>query len=221
MITQLKTVESRIIACISACYSDDSGIAWYRTTPFLGVYWVMMKSGTFFSVGGVKECSRCGQVKSQFDFNIRNKSNDGLSHYCKDCQSAYYQENKQRYNEYYAEYRRKYPEKRRAATIGHNHKRRAKKRGNGGTYTAKDLAAVRASQTDKHGRLICWKCCKPIIGNEPPPHLPNGSRVPPALDHWIPLDKGGSNDAGNLHYMHGLCNMSKGAKMPHEIGRLL
>lgn len=87
-------------------------------------------------------------------------------------------------------------------------KHRARKQSADGTYTARDLAAIRAAQTDKQGRLICWRCGKPIYDT-------------PDLDHWIPLDKQGANHAGNLHYMHATCNRSKGAKHPTEIGRLL
>ena len=90
----------------------------------------------------------------------------------------------------------------------HRLTRRARKAGNGGATTAADIDAIRAAQTDKRGRLICWKCGKPI-------------KDTPDLDHWIPLKHGGPNDAGNLHYMHAKCNRSKGAKMPTEIGRLL
>lgn len=96
------------------------------------------------------------------------------------------------------------PDKRRAQ----HHARRARKVGNGGTYTAADLAAIRTAQTDKRGRLICWACGKPIIDA-------------PHLDHWIPLKHGGRNDAGNLHFMHAECNTRKNAKHPTEIGRLL
>lgn len=86
--------------------------------------------------------------------------------------------------------------------------RRAREVSAGGRCTGEDLAAIRAAQTDKKGRLICWKCGKPIKSN-------------PHLDHWIPLDKQGSSSAGNLHYMHARCNLSKGAKHPIEIGRLI
>jgi hypothetical protein len=106
--------------------------------------------------------------------------------------------------DYYAEYRKKNPEKLRAKT----HRRRARKAGNGGTYTIEELAAVRAAQTDKRGRLLCWECGKPIKGT-------------PHLDHWIPIAKGGRNDAGNLHYMHARCNLKKNAKHPTELGRLV
>ena len=88
------------------------------------------------------------------------------------------------------------------------HRRRTRKLGNGGSCTSDELSAIRAAQTDKQGRLICWRCGKPI-------------KETPHLDHWIPLDKEGSNGAGNLHYMHVRCNLTKAAKHPTEIGRLI
>lgn len=105
---------------------------------------------------------------------------------------------------YRRDYAATYPEKVRAKY----HRYRARKSGNGGTHTDTDLAAIRAAQTDNKGRLICWHCGKPIKGT-------------PQLDHWIPLKRGGSNGAGNLHYMHARCNQTKSAKHPVEIGRLL
>ena len=89
-----------------------------------------------------------------------------------------------------------------------DHARRARKLAAGGAFTATDLESVRAAQTDRKGRLICWRCGKPIKGT-------------PHLDHWIPLAGGGTNDPGNLHYMHPKCNMTKSAKHPTELGRLL
>lgn len=88
------------------------------------------------------------------------------------------------------------------------YRRRARKHGNGGSCNAADLAAIRAAQTDKKGRLICWRCGKPITDT-------------PHLDHWIPLKEGGAHAPGNLHYMHARCNLTKGAKHPAETGRLL
>lgn len=90
----------------------------------------------------------------------------------------------------------------------YKHKRRALERGADGHYSAEDIVAIRAAQTDKQGRLICWRCGKPITDT-------------PHLDHWIPLNGGGSNNPGNLHFMHAKCNQTKSAKMPTEIGRLL
>lgn len=100
------------------------------------------------------------------------------------------------------------PERHKVTQSAAQHRRRARKLGNGGNHTNADLAAIRAAQTDNHGRLICWLCGKPIKGT-------------PHIDHFIPLAKGGTNDPGNLHYTHGTCNQSKGAKLPSEIGRLL
>lgn len=88
----------------------------------------------------------------------------------------------------------------------YRHRRRAKIRS--GRCIGADLTTIRAAQTDKLGRLICWACGKPITDK-------------PHLDHWIPLEKGGAHDAGNLHYMHAKCNLSKGSKHPTELGRLL
>lgn len=119
---------------------------------------------------------------------------------------AYYAANAERFSEWNREYR----QTDKGQAVGHTarHRRRARKLDSGGAYTVDDLVAIRAAQTDRKGRLICWRCGKPIKGT-------------PDLDHWIPLKEGGSNSPGNLHYMHATCNRKKGAKMPTEIGRLL
>ena len=88
------------------------------------------------------------------------------------------------------------------------HRRRARIRAVGGSFTTADLAAIRAAQTDKRGRLICTWCHKPISDT-------------PHLDHWIPLARGGTNDPGNLRYLHAICNLKKHAKLPTETGRLI
>lgn len=118
--------------------------------------------------------------------------------------SDYNARHREERREYQRQYRILNPDIRRS----HEHNRRARKLEAGGTYTAADLVAIRAAQTDGKGRLICWHCGKPIKGT-------------PHLDHWIPLKHGGTNDAGNLHYMHAKCNLMKSAKMPAEIGRLI
>jgi 5-methylcytosine-specific restriction endonuclease McrA len=213
---------ARIEKYIRVRHGDSSGVRLIESVPLFGVQMIKTNAGGLYFLGGKKVCAACGELKSFDEFAWRiAKYGDGRQNDCKECNRRYYASRKDEYDKYHAEYRRAFPEKRKAAMIGRNHKRRAKLRGNGGTYTAADLAAIRAAQTDKRGRLICWKCNTPIIGDDPPPHLPNGVRLSPHLDHWIPLDKGGTNDAGNLHYMHGLCNLEKGAKTPTEIGRLI
>lgn len=119
-------------------------------------------------------------------------------------QREYRAANAERRNEYGRLYRAANPEVMRK----HERNRRARKAGNGGTYTTEDLALIRKSQTDSKGRLICWRCGKPITDT-------------PDLDHWIPLKHDGLNSAGNLHYMHAHCNRTKHAKHPFELGRLL
>lgn len=33
----------------------------------------------------MKQCSKCEHLKSAFDFNLNNKSRDGIAHWCKAC----------------------------------------------------------------------------------------------------------------------------------------
>jgi 5-methylcytosine-specific restriction endonuclease McrA len=86
--------------------------------------------------------------------------------------------------------------------------RRARERELGSYVTVADVELIRKSQTDPKGRLICWRCGKPIVRS-------------PHLDHFIPLDKGGSHTPGNLHFMHAVCNLTKATKHPHELGMLI
>ena len=116
----------------------------------------------------------------------------------------YYEENREHHLSVVRSWSKENPDKRRAS----RHRRRTNELTSGENFTSADLSAIRAAQTDSKGRLICWRCGKPIKGT-------------PHLDHWIPLAKGGSNGPGNLHYMHAHCNVSKSDKLPAEIGRLL
>jgi 5-methylcytosine-specific restriction endonuclease McrA len=165
----------------------------------------------------LKRCTTCGEVKplDAFAINRANKI-DGRQYRCRSCyreyhagrydpkrRRAYFVANHEHIYEYQRKYRQKNTDRMRVYS-GRRHQLIS----NGGSFTADDLVAIRAAQTDKKGRLICWRCGKPIKGT-------------PELDHWIPIAKGGRNDAGNLHYMHRTCNRSKHAKMPTEIGRLI
>ena len=82
-------------------------------------------------------------------------------------------------------------------------KRRAKRKSAVGTFTAADIEAIRKAQGNR-----CYLCGK---------SLKHGYHV----DHFIPLSKGGTNDAGNLRLACPKCNQSKHAKHPFELGRLL
>lgn len=93
-----------------------------------------------------------------------------------------------------------HPEKRRQ----YNQQRRARLKAADGRHTANDIKVQYLSQ-----KGLCWWCGKPVEDNY-------------HVDHRIPLDKGGSNDAANICITCPPCNLSKGNKMPFEwSGRLL
>lgn len=120
--------------------------------------------------------------------------------------AQYREQNREIINEKNRKYRQ--TESGRAASRAHKANRRARIIANGGTVTSREVELIRKSQTDKRGRLICWRCHKPITDT-------------PHLDHFIPLDKGGPNKAGNLRFMHEKCNLNKSNKHPHELGMLI
>lgn len=85
-----------------------------------------------------------------------------------------------------------------------NQKRRALKRASQGTFTGADTRTQLLAQ-----KGLCWWCGCELNGEY-------------HLDHRIPLNKGGSNKPNNIVCSCAKCNLSKGAKLPHEwIGRLL
>lgn len=156
-----------------------------------------------------KEYRAANQEQIQARYRVWREAN---KEYVAEYQKAYNAAHKEHIAELKKENGRRWRkanlERARANQRRSSHHRRARVANASGTYTEADLAAVRAAQTDSNGRLICWACGKPIRSN-------------PHLDHWIPIAKGGANDAGNLHYMHAHCNVTKSAKHPTELGRLL
>jgi 5-methylcytosine-specific restriction endonuclease McrA len=91
-----------------------------------------------------------------------------------------------------------------AKDLTRQHKRRLRILENGGAFNAEDIALIYKGQGGK-----CWYCSKSI---EEKYHI----------DHFIPLAKGGSNDAGNLRLACPSCNHKKSSKHPHVFsGRLL
>jgi 5-methylcytosine-specific restriction endonuclease McrA len=140
-------------------------------------------------------CSTCGEHKPTTEFSNNKNNYTTYDTRCKMCVRASMKK--------YAS-----TEKGQAKIKEGGARRRAYTEQQRGSASAAELRAVRKAQTDKHGRLRCWICGEPI---DDVPHL----------DHFMPLRHGGAHDAGNLHYTHGHCNMSKGDKLPTEIGRLL
>lgn len=106
-----------------------------------------------------------------------------------------YQKNKDKALAYGREYIKRRPEVRRASL--------QKRRGAVGIHTSDDILMQIKSQKYK-----CWWCGKKLKQYH--------------IDHRIPLAKGGTNWPGNIVIACPKCNLSKGAKMPHEWnGRLL
>jgi len=114
--------------------------------------------------------------------------------------AAYYAANREKQAAYDETYRRSNPDKTRAK----KNRRRARKRGNGGTHTAGDIKRQYDCQ-----RGVCWWCgrdCKDDYH----------------VDHLIPLAKGGHNNPSNIVISCPTCNLSKSDKLPHEFcSRLL
>jgi 5-methylcytosine-specific restriction endonuclease McrA len=89
-------------------------------------------------------------------------------------------------------------------------RRRARRKGAGGSHTVEDVRAIVAMQTPAGKRNPrCWWCDEEIGGTY-------------HVDHRIPLAKGGGDEPGNLVIACPRCNLSKHTRMPHEFaGRLL
>ncbi len=190
---------------------------------------------------GYKYCPRCErEFPATLEYFYSDKTRQGgLSSSCRDCARLYSREYRENHPEMRGVFQKKWraanPEKTKelkAASQKRNraaanervrqfykrnpekrlegvHARRARILGNGGRYTTADVEAIRKAQTDKRGRVRCWVCGKPMPSNDQ------------TIDHFVPLSRGGSNDAGNIRLAHMLCNQSKGSKHPHELGRLI
>lgn len=86
-------------------------------------------------------------------------------------------------------------------------RRRALKRNAKGSFTPEDVILMRKNQKGR-----CWWCGEKLSDEKGKVHI----------DHRIPLSRGGSNAPSNLVLSCQECNLSKGAKLPHEWGgRLL
>lgn len=117
--------------------------------------------------------------------------------------SQYYARNRDKIREYQRSWAKNNP----LAIKAKSSKRRSLIANAPGSYTAEDIQIQIKSQTNRKGQLCCWWCGNPIKGKY-------------HVDHRIPLARGGSNSPDNIVIAHAKCNLSKGAKLPAELGRL-
>lgn len=192
----------------------------------------------------MKRCTKCGFECPYNDaaryFNVDKSKRDKLRSWCRECQSKHnkgyriehlddIKVKKKAYNETHVEERRIYhaaynaehkerlqlqrtayynsPEGKiahKAAAL----RRRAKTRNMGGKLPTESIPLILKAHTDSKGRLRCAFCGKVIKGKY-------------HLDHFIPVDGGGTNDPGNYRVMHPRCNLHKWANHPHTLGMLI
>lgn len=185
-----------------------------ETYPLTNEYWNRNKTKRDGFADWCKQCSNQYNkkykienpqkaYKSVRDWQLKNP------HYNKN----YYQNNLDNAKKYARQYRENHIDqvkKREKAWRKNNpnykrsneHKRYAKKKGNGGSYTPKELKAQFDSQ---QGR--CYHCGKWMsLTNSKTCHI----------DHWIPISKGGSNNIDNIKLLCVHCNLTKHNKLPCE-----
>lgn len=99
------------------------------------------------------------------------------------------------------DYQRRWRQENRETVYAYIHKRRALKKGSGGTHTSADLNEIFAAQK---GRCAL---CRINLGSSK------------HIDHIMPLSRGGSNGRANIQFLCPSCNLSKGAKDPVDFAR--
>lgn len=176
----------------------------------------------------MRTCKKCGETKPLEDFAIGKNSKDGRRSICKKCHAEYQkawrkssgyvdEANQSRFREWYGKNReaviakvgdwvKKNPGKYRTVQRASFHRRAARVRENGGSFTPGQIEALRRLQKNR-----CAACEKPLTEYH--------------IDHVMPVAKGGSNDISNIQLLCPKCNRQKSAKHPvefmQEIGKLL
>lgn len=84
-----------------------------------------------------------------------------------------------------------------------NHNYRARKNGNGGSYTIDELNRLFVEQ-----EYLCYYCGKPFFNNT--------LNAEYHVEHKTPLSRGGSNDILNIVIACPRCNLTKSAKTAEE-----
>jgi len=108
----------------------------------------------------------------------------------------YREKNREKCREKERRYREKNKEKVRERNGVKRHRRRARKKGNGGSFTAQQIRELR-----KQSQGICK-------GYKREPHFVGEEAL--TIDHIIPLCKGGTNNIDNIQLLCLSCNCKKG-----------
>ena len=154
--------------------------------------------------------AKCGKNATSYKVHLKNK--EPICDNCRQLKNEYarkqYQKDKENNKKKKQEYYYKNLEHSREKTKRKSHRRRARKHSAKITpYSVKDVLSL-------YG-VNCHICNKPIDLNAPKTvgkglGWENGLHI----DHLIPLSKGGSDTLENVRPAHGLCNVSKGSKIP-------
>ena len=117
---------------------------------------------------------------------------------CREVNSVYNGENREKQRGYSCWYRKEYPEHVKVA----NHNCRARKKENGGTFTFREL-----NEQFERQEGFCYYCGKLLYASfESAVHV----------DHKTPLARGGSNDISNIALSCAACNLKKHTKTAEE-----
>jgi len=145
----------------------------------------------------MKKCTKCGEEKLIDEFNKNGKNKDGSVRYksrCKVCVKEYNEEYYKENKEYYSEYQKKRYDENKEYYFIANHKRKALKRLNGGSYTVEQLQECL--------EFFDYKCA--YSGEDIELDLSNFHR-----EHIVPISKGGASYIWNICISVDWVNLSK------------
>ncbi len=156
----------------------------------------LLKPGQRHSVLALSDEEKLARKKSRYGQYRRNHPEKDRA-----CQRRTYLASKEKVNERsklrLKKFKAEKPDEFRARRAAVDGKRRARKKGGGGSFTHKDVEWLWRHQKGK-----CVFCLLPLV------------RGKFHVDHHVPLARGGSNDRKNLRLLHKKCNLQKSWRDP-------
>lgn len=158
-----------------------------------------------------KEIAKIGYAKNKDHYNQICKNYYAKNRKARlERSSKWHAENKQKANAASKAWRSKNPD----SVNLYNHRRKARIRGQGGRFTAADIANLKKLQNGKCALFA--HCGQPLMV---------GKKRNYQVDHIMPLARGGTHDRTNLQLLCRKCNLAKHARDPidhaRSIGMLL